>query len=321
MTPSADEPAPPGAEVPEDSLAEQFDAAGREPDHDPAHLTRRARRTSAARPETPARAPRVPRAPRAVAQRPVVVAPTAPAKRSHRPVRSVVILTMVAGLIATVALPAYAAWQPENEAKTIQQISADDAQEFVVASEATSATLERDSYSATTAEEIEKKKAAEAAAERARAITASSAVTTLSSIDLTMTAPGSGEVRWPTVNFTRGRGLGDSGYHQGADLLASCGTPIYAAAAGVVRVSQESFGGYGVAITIDHVIGGQRVSTLYGHMTYGSRVVQSGESVAAGQLIGLIGSTGSSTACHVHFEVHINESVVDPYAWLDTNAS
>lgn len=39
------------------------------------------------------------------------------------------------------------------------------------------------------------------------------------------------------------------------------------------------------------------------------------------QLIGLVGSTGSSTANHLHFEVHINESVVDPYAWLQANAS
>ena len=60
------------------------------------------------------------------------------------------------------------------------------------------------------------------------------------------------------------------------------GTPIYAAAAGVVKVSQESFGGYGVAVTIDHVIGGQRVSTLYGHMTYGSRQVGAGQTVAGG---------------------------------------
>jgi murein DD-endopeptidase MepM/ murein hydrolase activator NlpD len=242
--------------------------------------------------------------------------------RAHGTVRSAVILTMVAGLIATVALPAYAAWQPEEEAMTLQQISADDAQEFVVASEATGSTLERNSYAATTADEIEKKKAAEAAAERAREL--ASRVTTTSAspaIDLSMTAPGSGEVRWPLSGYTLGRGLWDSGYHQGVDLLASCGTPLFAAAAGVVRVSQESFGGYGVAVTIDHVIGGQRVSTLYGHMTYGSRVVQSGQSVEAGQLIGLVGSTGSSTACHLHFEVHINESVVDPYAWLQSNAS
>uniref|UniRef100_UPI0005630F5A LLM class flavin-dependent oxidoreductase n=1 Tax=Microbacterium sp. B19 TaxID=96765 RepID=UPI0005630F5A len=53
---------------------------------------------------------------------------------------------------------------------------------------------------------------------------------------------------------------------------------------------------------------------------YGSRQVQAGDTVAAGQLIGLVGSTGSSTANHLHFEVHINGSVVDPYAWLQQNA-
>ena len=62
------------------------------------------------------------------------------------------------------------------------------------------------------------------------------------------------------------------------------------------------------------------MNTLYGHMTYGSRQVSVGQSVEAGQLIGLVGSTGSSTACHLHFEVHINGSVVDPWAWLQANA-
>ena len=71
-----------------------------------------------------------------------------------------------------------------------------------------------------------------------------------------------------------------------------------------------------MAISIDHVIAGQKVSTLYGHMTYGSRQVGAGQTVQAGQLIGLVGSTGSSTAYHLHFEVHINGSVVDPWAWL-----
>lgn len=240
--------------------------------------------------------------------------------------RSAVIFTMVVGLIATVALPAYAAFRPEAETMTLQQAAAADAQSLVVASDATVAQLDRSSYSATTSEEIDKKKAAEAAAERARQVAAAARTTSTSTstfsspIDLSMTAPGSGEVRWPIQGFTKGRGLGDSGYHQGVDLLASCGTPLFAAAAGVVRVSQESFGGYGVAVTIDHVINGQRVSTLYGHMTYGSRQVQSGQTVEAGQLIGVVGSTGSSTACHLHFEVHINNAVVDPWAWLEQNA-
>ena len=49
-------------------------------------------------------------------------------------------------------------------------------------------------------------------------------------------------------------------------------------------------------------------------------VVNSGQTVVAGQMIGRVGSTGSSTANHLHFEVHINGSVVDPWAWLVANA-
>ena len=245
--------------------------------------------------------------------------------------RSLAIIAMVGGLVATVALPAYGAFNSPEETLTLQQVAADDAQTFVAASDATASTLTRGSYSATTPEEIATKKAEEAAkaaaeaaaaAAVARARTASSSSSSSSYIpqNVQMVSPGSGEVRWPILNFTKGRGLWDSGYHQGVDLLAAGGTPLYAAAAGVVRVSQESYGGYGVAVTIDHVIAGQRVNTLYGHMTYGSRQVVSGQTVAAGQLIGFVGSTGSSTANHLHFEVHINGGVVDPWAWLQSNA-
>ncbi|MFK4837665.1 M23 family metallopeptidase [Microbacterium sp. ZW T2_14] len=244
-----------------------------------------------------------------------------------KPLRSLVVLAMVGGLVATVAIPAFAATAGSGveEARTIQQVAVDDAQTFVAASDATATELSRGSYAATTAEEIEKKKAEEAAAERARRAAELAAASAKSSakslpVNIALTSPGTGEVRWPILNFTKGRGLWDSGYHQGVDLLSSCGTPIYAAAAGVVKVSQESYGGYGVGISIDHVIGGQQVNTLYGHMTYGSRQVSVGQSVQAGQLIGLVGSTGSSTACHLHFEVHINGSVVDPWAWLQANA-
>jgi murein DD-endopeptidase MepM/ murein hydrolase activator NlpD len=235
---------------------------------------------------------------------------------------------MVGGLVATVALPAYGAFRAPADAVTLQQVAADDAQSLVVASDSENSELSRESYSATTAEEIQKKKeeaaaaaaaqaAAEAAAARARVTSSGSSSVPL---NISMVSPGSGEVRWPIINFTLGRGLWDSGYHQGVDLLGSCGEPLYAAAAGTVSVSQESYGGYGVAVTIDHVIGGQAVDTLYGHMTYGSRQVSAGDYVQAGQLIGFVGSTGSSTACHLHFEVHINGGVVDPWAWLQANA-
>lgn len=304
-------------------MAEHNDPAADLPEVPAAGPTRKSTRAEVARPT----------------RRPVptrtatTVARTAPARngsssrRVGKPLRSAVILSMVAGLVATVAIPAYAATMPAAETVSLQQMSAPDNQSLVVASDATAEGLDRSSYSATTAEEIQKKKdeeaaaaAAAAAAERARQA-ASTAGSSVSNVDLTMTAPGSGQVRWPLTSYILGRGLWDSGYHQGVDLLAPGGQPIFAAAAGVVKVSSESYGGYGVGIVIEHVINGQKVSTTYGHMTYGTRQVQAGDTVAAGQLIGLVGSTGSSTANHLHFEVHINGSVVDPYAWLQQNAS
>jgi murein DD-endopeptidase MepM/ murein hydrolase activator NlpD len=253
-------------------------------------------------------------------------------RTAAKPLRSLVTLALVGGLVATAAIPAFGLALPTEETVTLQQDALDNAQSLVVASGASASELSRESYSATTQQEIDEKKAeearkaAEAAAQAAAAAVAAAKarmtprVASSMPSNFALVSPGSGEVRWPLLNFTKGRGLWDSGYHQGVDLLTSCGQPIYAAAAGVVKVSQESFGGYGVAVTIDHVLGGQRVSTLYGHMTYGSRQVSAGQSVQAGQLIGLIGSTGSSTACHLHFEVHINGSVVDPWAWLQANA-
>ncbi len=301
-------------------MAEDTHSPANEPQSDETTVTRRARGRSTTAPRARFGAVAPVRSPKAKVERPARA--TRPQGRASRPLRSLVILSMVGGLVATVALPAYGAWRPTDDTLTLQQVAADDAQSLVVASDSTNDELARGSYSATTPEEIQKKKdeaaAAEAAAARARI---SASVAASLPVDVSMTSAGSGEVRWPILNFTLGRGLWDSGYHQGVDLLASCGEPLYAAAAGIVRVSQESYGGYGVAVTIDHVIGGQATDTLYGHMTYGSRQVSAGDYVQAGQMIGLVGSTGSSTACHVHFEVHINGGVVDPWAWLQANAS
>lgn len=314
----------PGAEAPEDSLAEEIetpvDITSQETPTD-AVKRRRARGVSARRAK-----------PRALARS--ASSPSAASGRAPRPLRSLVILTMVVGMIATVALPAYGAWRtPAQAAVTVQQVAADDAQSLVVASDATSEALDRGGYSATTAEEIAKKKAEEAAAARAREVAAAAAARAAANVgssrsvykmNLAMTAPGSGEVRWPLSNFTYSSinlfRPPNRPNHNGFDMLAPAGTPIFAAAGGVVRVSQESYAGYGVAVTIDSVVGGQQVSTLYGHMTYGSRQVVSGQRVSAGQLIGAVGSTGSSTANHLHLEVRINGALVDPLAWLQSNA-
>ena len=243
----------------------------------------------------------------------------ATARKAVKPLRSVAIFAAVGALIAGIALPAFASPKPSEAATTtLQQLAAVDAQSLVVASQATAAPLNRGTFTATTPEEIEKKKAEEAAA--ARAAAASTASAKFNTAGYALVSPGSGEVRYPLPggSYTQGRSIG--GGHNGADMLAPAGTPIYATAAGVVRASAESIGGYGVCVMIDSVVGGQQVQSTYGHMTYGSRQVAVGQTVSAGQLIGYVGSTGRSTANHLHFEVWINGGMVEPYSWLAANA-
>lgn len=279
---------------------------------------------------TPSSAPRITR--RSAEQTKKKPVAQAQARTKLRPIRALGIFGAVAGLIATVALPAYAAFQPATqESITLQQVAEDGAQTMVVASDADTTNLPANSYAATTIDEIEQKKAEEAAAQRAKelaeqaAAAAASSSSTSSSAwagaDLSMVPAGSGAVIFPLQSYSyigdgfRSRG----GAHDGVDILAPAMTPIYAAADGVVTVSSESYWGYGVGVVIDHVIGGQRVSTLYGHMTYGTRLVSVGDTVSVGQPIGAVGTTGRSTANHLHFEVEVNGSLVDPMAWLEAN--
>lgn len=95
--------------------------------------------------------------------------------------------------------------------------------------------------------------------------------------------------------------------HNGLDLAARCGTPIYAANDGTVVASKYhySFGHY---IDIDHNNG---YITRYAHMS--ERLAEVGEAVHMGQLIGKMGSTGDSTGCHLHYEVIKNGSNMNPY--------
>ena len=301
-----------GAEAPEDNLAEHIKAPSNDNADTQSDLTRtrRTERATAQRPSTrpPARATPVAGAPRK--------------GRVRKPLKAVVVLAMVGGLVATVAIPAFGALTPTASAKTLQQVAAGDAQTLVVASNATEASVQRDTYTATTPEELAKAKAEAAAAARAKAKAAAPASTSRSKFNYGLVAPGSGAVRWPLAHVQKiGDGyLARGGEHQGVDLLDPAGTPIFAAAAGVVRTSADSVGGYGVCIYIDSIINGQRITTVNGHMIYGSRLVQVGQTVSAGQQIGAVGSTGRSTANHLHFEVHLNGVTIDPLAWIEANA-
>lgn len=102
--------------------------------------------------------------------------------------------------------------------------------------------------------------------------------------------------------------------HDGTDLHAACGTPVYAAADG--RVMSEYYNtGYGNRLLLDHgFVNGVSLSSSYNHLT--SFVAGVGEQVDRGELIGYSGTTGYSTGCHLHFMVFVNGYTVDPARWL-----
>lgn len=96
--------------------------------------------------------------------------------------------------------------------------------------------------------------------------------------------------------------------HEGMDLVAPAGTPVYAAADGVV-VGAAPNGRYGNWIRIEH---GGKLATVYGHLMAFAPGIEPGESVVRGELIGFVGSTGRSTGAHLHFEVLENGKPVNP---------
>jgi murein DD-endopeptidase MepM/ murein hydrolase activator NlpD len=102
--------------------------------------------------------------------------------------------------------------------------------------------------------------------------------------------------------------------HDGTDFHAPCGTPVYAAADG--RVTSEYYNtGYGNRVIVDHgYVHGVSLWTSYNHLT--SFVARVGEHVSRGELIAYSGTTGYSTACHLHFMVYVNGSTVNPMTWL-----
>ena len=106
---------------------------------------------------------------------------------------------------------------------------------------------------------------------------------------------------------------GQYGTHGGTDIGASYGSAIYAAGSGTVVTAYKNSaynGGYGNYAMINH---GNGIQTLYAHMSVCSVTV--GQTVSAGQTIGYVGSTGRSTGPHLHFEVRVNGSRVDPQSY------
>lgn len=137
-----------------------------------------------------------------------------------------------------------------------------------------------------------------------------------------------GAVRWPfpySVPTTDGFGprpvwVSGTGFHNGVDFTPGGGTPIYAIADGVVTLHADEYYGFGNYVVLQHSINGQNVKSLYAHMITGSSPLVVGEEIKVGDFIGLVGDTGNSYGAHLHFELHLDNVPVDPFAWLTANA-
>lgn len=106
---------------------------------------------------------------------------------------------------------------------------------------------------------------------------------------------------------------GHKAFHEGLDFMAEQGTPIYAAAGGIV-ISAEQTPDYGKIIKIDH---GSGLETRYAHAS--KLLVKVGERVRKGQVIAEVGSTGRSTGPHLHYEIRLAGNPLDPRKYLKVN--
>jgi murein DD-endopeptidase MepM/ murein hydrolase activator NlpD len=140
-----------------------------------------------------------------------------------------------------------------------------------------------------------------------------------------------GPIRWPfpyPVPISSGFGEraapchGCSSLHMGVDFTPGGGAPIYAIASGIVTTHDDDTGGFGNHVIIDHgdLLGnGTDIESLYAHMQHQSVALKVGDHIEVGDFIGTVGMTGTATGNHLHLEVHVNGSPVDPFAWLQTN--
>ena len=107
----------------------------------------------------------------------------------------------------------------------------------------------------------------------------------------------------------------------GVDFTPGNGTPIFVIADGTVIEARDDYYGFGNHVIIEHQINGHTITTLYAHMQHGSSTLVVGQAVKVGDLIGLVGQTGTATGPHLHLEITVDGVKVDPFAWLKANAN
>lgn len=260
------------------------------------------------------RPPAVPIAPRAVASAGPVVRvvrrPAPPKKRVASQLLSAAALLFAGALLVGTTVPANAFMSDAAELDTVSPKSAVvEGQSVEVSEIAVAADATRANYTVTSYAELLRQK--------------------YGSISYSYTV-GIGPVMWPfpyPVPISNGYGelaapcRWCSSFHKGIDFTPGAGVPIYAIAAGTVTYTEVSNSGFGNHVMIEHQINGKTVVSMYAHMQMNSSPLQVGQVVEAGDMVGLVGSTGVATGAHLHFEVTVNGSSTDPFTWLKANAA
>jgi len=228
---------------------------------------------------------------------------------------TIVTMAFVALMAVSTSLPAEALLSSSDvraaALEATMPVSTEPAQTINLANGTDTITVEQDSYQAQSIAEV-------AAASGIR-------------LENTFSNNPNGTVQWP---FAVGVHIGDqfgprncagcSANHGGQDFNPGVGAPIQAIADGVVSYTEDGEASLGVHMIIDHMIDGKLVSSVYAHMIHGSMLLETGDVVKVGQVIGKVGSTGMSTGPHLHFEIReggIKGTKVAPLPWLYANTN
>ncbi len=232
------------------------------------------------------------------------------AKRMVAKLTSAGAMLGAAALLIATSVPANAFMQPVEFGAAATTAAAAPAQQLQVARDVTADGPARDAYTVETLAQQLKAK--------------------FLSTDWSYAPNPTGAVRWPfpvAVPITSGFGprlVAGCGfcttYHYGIDFVPGVGAPIGAIADGVVSEAGAT-GAFGNHVIIDHVINGQKVQSLYAHMLTGSVTVTTGQQVHVGDIIGQVGATGDATGPHLHLEIHLDGTPVDPFPWLKANTA
>ena len=235
--------------------------------------------------------------------------PLPPGTRTMRPrMAGVSAMTLVAMIAVTSSMPAFAV---ESTPTTTATFAASEVQpQTFVAAGAVQLTVTRDAFGAEAKPEVLVATAVatelvDDALDDSAFSTADAEVTSAA-----WTLPVSGRISSTFGPRPDAPVAGVSAFHKGTDLAAACGTPVVAAASGTVEEAGYA-GSYGNWILLENSGG---IETGYAHNS--ELLVGVGDTVAAGDLIALVGSTGASSGCHLHFETRVEGSPVDPEGFM-----